>query len=39
MNKIIKYCIVRTASTAALSFFQNPALDSESNPHAILIRI
>jgi len=25
--------------TAALSFFQNPALDCESNPHAILIGI
>ena len=28
-----------TASTAALSFFQNLAHDRESNPHAILIRI
>jgi len=27
------------ARTAALSFFQNPALDCEFNPHAILIRI
>jgi len=27
------------AHTAALSFFQNPALDRESNAHAILIRI
>jgi len=27
------------AGTAAVSFFQNPALDRESNPHAILIRI
>jgi len=27
------------ASTAALSFFQNPALDHESNPHATVIRI
>jgi len=27
------------ARTAALSFFQNPALDRKSNPHAILIRI
>jgi len=27
------------ACTAALSFFQNPALDCESNPHAIIIRI
>jgi hypothetical protein len=26
-------------NTAAVSFFQNPALDCESNPHAILIRI
>jgi len=25
--------------TAAVSFFQNPAHDSESNPHTILIRI
>jgi len=25
--------------TAALSFFQNPALDRESNPRAILIRV
>jgi len=27
------------ARTAALSFFQNPALDCESNPYVILIRI
>jgi len=27
------YGIVLTASTAASSFFQNPALDRESNPH------
>jgi len=27
------------ARTAALLFFQNPALDRESNPHAILIPI
>jgi len=27
------------AHTAAPSFFQNPALDRESNPHAIVIRI
>jgi len=27
------------ARTAALPFFQNPAHDRESNPHAILIRI
>jgi len=33
------YCIVLTAHTAALSFFQNPAHDRESNPQAILIRI
>ena len=39
MNKIINYYIVLTARTAALSFFQNPALDRESNPRAILIRI
>ena len=39
MNKIINYCIVLTARTAAVSFFLNPALDHESNPQAILIRI
>ena len=39
MNKVINYCIVLTASTAALSFFQNTALDRESNPHGILIRM
>jgi hypothetical protein len=39
MNKIINYCIVLTTRTAAVSFFQNPALDRISNPHAILIRI
>jgi hypothetical protein len=33
INKIINNCIVLTA----LSFFQNPALDRESNPHSILI--
>jgi len=33
------YCIVLTARTAALSFLQNPALDRESNPHVIIIRI
>jgi len=33
------YCIVLTARTAALSFFQNPALDRESNLHAIIICI
>jgi len=27
------------ARTVALSFFQNPALDCESNPHAIIIHI
>ena len=32
----MNYCIVLTASTAALSFFQNSALERESNPHAIL---
>jgi hypothetical protein len=32
-------CIVRTARTPALSFGQTPALDRESNPHSILIRI
>ena len=37
-NKLL-YCIVLTARTAALSFFQNPAHDRESNWHAILIRI
>ena len=36
---MINYCIILTPSTAALSFFQNPAFDRESNPHAILIRI
>ena len=39
INKIINYCIVLTARTAALSFFQNSAHDCESNPHAILSRI
>ena len=39
MNKIINYCIVLTARTAALSFSQNPAVDRESNPQAILIHI
>jgi len=33
------YCIVLTAPTAAPSFFQNPALGCESNPHAIVIRV
>jgi len=32
-------CIVLTVRTAALSFFQNPVHDHESNPHAIVIRI
>jgi hypothetical protein len=27
------YCIVLTACTAAVSFFQNPSLDRESNTH------
>jgi hypothetical protein len=35
INKIINNCIVLTARTPALSFFQNPALDRESNPHLI----
>jgi len=33
------YCIVLTVRTAAPSFFQNPALNHESNPHAIVICI
>jgi len=33
------YCIVLTARTAALSFFQHPALDRESNPHTSIIHI
>jgi len=33
------YCIVLTAHTVAQSFFQNPALDRESNAHAIEICI
>jgi len=33
------YRIVLTALTAALSFFQNPPQDRESNPLTILIRI
>jgi len=33
------YCTALAARTVALSFFQNPALDRESNPHAIVIRI
>jgi len=36
---IVLYCIVLTGSTAAVSFFQSPAHDRESNPHSILIRI
>ena len=32
-NKIINYFIVLTACIAALLFFQNLALDRESNPH------
>ena len=39
INKIINYCIVLMARTAAVSFFQNPAFDRKSNTHAILIRI
>ena len=39
MNKIINYCFVLTTRTAALSFFENPALHRESNPQAILLRI
>ena len=39
INKIMNYFIVLTTRTAAQSFFQNPTLDLESNPHAILIRI
>jgi len=38
-NNKLFYCIVLTARTAALSYFQYPAHDRESNPHAILIRI
>ena len=34
-NEYNNCCIVLTARTAALSFFQNPALDRESNPHLI----
>jgi len=33
------YCIVLRARTATLLFFQNPAHDRESNPHATVIRI
>jgi len=32
------YCIVLTARTAA-PFFQNPALDRESNLHSIVIHV
>ena len=39
INKIINYCIVLMARTAAVSYFQNPTLDREFNPHAILISI
>jgi hypothetical protein len=35
VNKIINKYIVLTARTPALSFFQNPALDRDSNPHLI----
>jgi hypothetical protein len=37
--KEIHWTQERTARTPALSFFQNPALDRESNLHSILIRI
>jgi len=33
------YCTVLTAHTAAPPFFQNPALNRESNQHAIVIHI
>jgi hypothetical protein len=36
-NKL--YCTVLMACTAALSFFQNPALDRESDQHMILTSI
>jgi hypothetical protein len=36
---IINNCIVLTARTPALSFFQNPALDRESNPHLIFLAL
>ena len=38
-NNLLFYCIFLTARTAAPTFFQNPALDRKSNPHAILIHI
>jgi len=34
---IIIIIIITTAHTAAVSFFQNPVHDRESNPHAIII--
>jgi hypothetical protein len=37
-NKFLNF-IVLTAHTAAPLFFENPALDRGSNPHAIVIRI
>ena len=33
------YCIVVTARTVAVSFFQNPAHDRESNPHMIFLAL
>jgi hypothetical protein len=39
MKATLLYCIVLTAHTAALSCFQNPAVDCESNLHAKLIYI
>jgi hypothetical protein len=39
INKIMNYCVVLMACTAAVSFFQNQAIDHESNPHANVIRI
>jgi len=33
------YYIVLTARTAAVSFFQNPALGRESNGHTIIIHV
>jgi hypothetical protein len=38
-TSLLPPCIGRTARTPALSFGQTPALDHESNPHLILIRI
>jgi hypothetical protein len=39
INKIINNFIVLTARTPALSFFQNPALDGESNSHLIFLAL